>query len=78
MLEEILATVCRVLADLADREVQPDDKLGDLSFDSLDLVEIMLDLEEAFPEAELDTFEPTENTTAREIATYVDWKKVGK
>jgi acyl carrier protein len=78
MLESILAIVCKVLADLAGREVQPDDKLGDLGFVSLDLVEAMLNLEEAFPEAELDTYEPTEDTTAREIATRIDWKKVGK
>lgn len=78
MEDEILSTVCRVLSDQAGREVQPDESLSSMGLDSLDVVEAMLNLEEAFPEANLEDYEPALGVTAREIATKIDWNKVGK
>jgi acyl carrier protein len=78
MLDDTLKMVCKVLSDLMGREVQPDETLAGAGLDSLDVVEAMLNLEEAFPEAKLDTYDPAMTTTVREIATKIDWTKVGQ
>jgi len=78
MFEDILKTVCEVLAKLTQKEVQPEDTLADLGLDSLDVVEAMLELEDAFPEANLDTYEPETTTSVRELAAKIDWMKVGE
>lgn len=78
MLEDILKTVQKIIGDLVGREVQPDETLADAGLDSLDVVEAMLNLEEAFPEAHLDDYEPEMTMTVRELATKIDWRKVGQ
>lgn len=79
MLDDILKVVCAVLEKQTMRQViPPDEPLGSLGIDSLSLVEVMLDLEEAFPEISLDEYLPEPTVTAREIAIKIDWMKVGK
>lgn len=79
MLDDTLTVVCAVLKNQTMRqEVPPDEPLGSLGIDSLSLVEVMLDLEEAFPEISLDEYLPEPTVTAREIAVKIDWMKVGK
>ena len=71
MLEEIIVTVVRVLSRLPGREVLPDNTLEECGLDSMDFVEVMLDLEEAFPEVELYDYMPKGTSTARDIAAHV-------
>lgn len=78
MFEDILKIVCKVLSDQADKEAKPEDTLADLGFDSMDVLEAMLNLEQVFPEANMDTYDPATTTTVREIATKIDWLKVAK
>jgi len=78
MLEDILKTVQKIIGDLVGREVQPDETLADAGLDSLDVVEAMLNLEEAFPEATLEDYEPAMTVTVRELAAKIDWRKVGQ
>ncbi len=78
MFEDTLETVCRVLNDQTGSEVQPDVSLADLGLDSLDVVEVVLNLEEAFPEISLDDYEPAETVTALELAEKIVDLKVGK
>ena len=77
MLEEIVATVVRVLSSVSDRKVLPDDTLEESGLDSMDFIEVMLDLEEAFPEVGLDDYLPEGTNTARDIAAHIALK-VGK
>lgn len=72
MLETTLEKVCRVVSNTADRTVQAEDTFHSLGLDSLDVVEVMLDLENAFPKVELYEYLPTVNATARELANEID------
>ena len=79
MLDDTLKVVCAVLGKQALlHEVPPDQRVAALGIDSLSMVEVMLDLEEAFPEISLDDYLPEPSVTAREIAIKIESLKVGK
>ena len=52
--------------------IAPDSTLAALGFDSLDTIELLLLLEERFPEAKLEDYEPGTETTVRQIAEEVE------
>ena len=71
-MEDVLTKVCRVLSEMNGREIQPDNPVSDAGFDSLDLVEAVLNLEEEFPNVSFDSYEPTLATTPREIVAFIE------
>lgn len=56
----------------SDVAMLPDSDLRSIGFDSLDTIELLLVLEERFPEAMLEDYEPTAETTIRQIAEEVE------
>lgn len=48
--------------------VMPTATLADTGLDSLDTMEVMLDLEEAYPDLDLETFEPGLGNTVQGVA----------
>lgn len=56
----------------SDAPLLPDSDLQSIGFDSLDTIEFLLLLEERFPEAMLEDYEPTAETTIRQIAEEVE------
>jgi acyl carrier protein len=63
------------LIDMAfnsDAAMLPDSDLRSIGFDSLDTIELLLLLEERFPEAKLEDYEPTAETTIRQIAEEIE------
>lgn len=80
MVDDILAVVISVVKKdlMTSSPISAGDSFASLGMDSLDLMETMLDLEEAFPEANLHTYEPSMRTTLEEIAKEIDWRKAGK
>ena len=52
--------------------ISPESTLAALGFDSLDTIELLLLLEERFPEAKLEDYEPGTETTVRQIAEEVE------
>ena len=52
--------------------IAPDSTLAALGVDSLDTIELLLLLEERFPEAKLEDYEPGTETTVRQIAEEVE------
>ena len=52
--------------------IAPDSTLAALGFDSLDTIELLILLEERFPEAKLEDYEPGTETTVRQIAEEVE------
>jgi acyl carrier protein len=56
----------------SDVALLPDSDLRSIGFDSLDTIELLLLLEERWPEALLEDYEPTAETTIRQIAEEVE------
>ena len=56
----------------AEVAIAPDSTLAALGFDSLDTIELLLLLEERFPEAMLEDYEPGTETTVRQIAEEIE------
>lgn len=56
----------------SDVALLPDSDLRSIGFDSLDTIELLLLLEERWPEAKLEDYEPTAETTIRQIAEEVE------
>lgn len=52
-------------------KVAPGHTMKDHGLDSLDAAEIMLDLEELYPDMDFDSYQPDENTTFAEIAAHI-------
>ena len=56
----------------AEVSIAPDSALAALGFDSLDTIKLLLLLEERFPEAMLEDYEPGTETTVRQIAEEIE------
>lgn len=69
-----LDTVLKTLGKdmVSDSPLTGGDSFASLGMDSLDLIEVILDLEEAFPDAHLENYEPSLGTTMQELADEID------
>ena len=73
-IQEIMGLI--EIAFNSDVALLPDSDLRSIGFDSLDTIEFLLMLEERFPEAMLEDYEPTAETTIRQIAEEVERRLV--
>lgn len=73
-LDELIQEVMDILdaAFARDDPMTPDSTLESCGFDSLELIEVLLLLEERWPEATLEDYEPTIKITIREIAVEIE------